>query len=250
MDRGEGIAVKRTLPWNGGTRFILEQCLFDSSHHGTSAALIELDNGAKVYRCLHNGCVDRKWADVREKFEPGYRERSRSNPGSNNSEQDQPDGDPPGAEAIKTPAADPISLDDPLLPDLPPGIFPESSERFIDAVAVSTETPRGLAAMMEIGTIAAAVQRKYEVEVEPGYSEPLSLWVLPILPSGHRKTAVVNAVTDPLLRWEAEQIATMKPAIAKSRSDREIELARITEKRKKASRAEGDALAKLKEELV
>jgi hypothetical protein len=51
-----GIAVRRELPWNGGTRFILERCVFDPSHHGTSAALIELGGGAKVYRCLHNAC--------------------------------------------------------------------------------------------------------------------------------------------------------------------------------------------------
>lgn len=69
------IAVKRTDAYQGGRRIILEACVFDSSHTGTSAAIIESANGSLGYSCLHNGCVDRHWADVRELFEPGYRER-------------------------------------------------------------------------------------------------------------------------------------------------------------------------------
>jgi hypothetical protein len=65
-----GIAVKREAAWNGGTRFILEACLFDRSHSGTSAALIERASGAKVYKCQHSSCVDKHWVDVRKKFEP------------------------------------------------------------------------------------------------------------------------------------------------------------------------------------
>jgi hypothetical protein len=65
-----GIAVKREAAWNGGTRFILEACLFDRSHGGTSAALIERASGAKVYKCQHSSCVDKHWVDVRKKFEP------------------------------------------------------------------------------------------------------------------------------------------------------------------------------------
>src|SRR5258708_3903530 len=83
---------------------------------------------------------------------------------------------------------DPISLDVPILPPLPREIFPHWAESFIDAVADATETPRELAAMMELGTIVTALQRKFMVQVEPGYVEPLNLWLTPALPSGNRKT--------------------------------------------------------------
>jgi hypothetical protein len=64
------IEVQRTGPWNGGRKFILRACLFDAAHTGTSAALLQLANGAIVYKCQHNGCARRGWFDVRELFEP------------------------------------------------------------------------------------------------------------------------------------------------------------------------------------
>lgn len=70
-----GIPVKRIDPYKDGRRLILDACVFDASHSGTSAAIIEGANGSLGYSCLHNGCADRHWADVRERFEPGYRER-------------------------------------------------------------------------------------------------------------------------------------------------------------------------------
>lgn len=72
------IKVQRTEHWQGGRRLILEQCIFDKTHTGTSAALIEQADGTLGYKCQHNSCVDKKWADVREHFEPGYRQRRAS----------------------------------------------------------------------------------------------------------------------------------------------------------------------------
>jgi uncharacterized protein (DUF927 family) len=70
-----GIAVKGINPYHGGRRIVLEHCLFDSAHGGTSAAIIELGNGALQYCCRHNSCADKHWADLRKKYEPNYRER-------------------------------------------------------------------------------------------------------------------------------------------------------------------------------
>lgn len=67
------IQVKRREPYEGGERIILENCVFDAAHGGTSAAIIQLVNGALAYKCQHNGCADRKWADVRNLFEPENR---------------------------------------------------------------------------------------------------------------------------------------------------------------------------------
>jgi P4 family phage/plasmid primase-like protien len=69
------IEVKRDEPYEGGRRIILEHCFFNPDHTGTEAAIIELANGALVYKCQHDTCFDKHWADVRELFEPGYRER-------------------------------------------------------------------------------------------------------------------------------------------------------------------------------
>ena len=121
----------------------------------------------------------------------------------------------------------PISLDVPILPQLPSGIFPPWSEAFIDAVAASTETPRELAAMMELGVFATTVQRKFKVLIKPGWSEPLNLYTMTLLPSGLRKTPVLDAVTRPLHRWEAEELEKVLPDITRKKSSRATELRRI-----------------------
>ncbi len=136
---------------------------------------------------------------------------------------------------------DPIPLDVPTLPLLPGEIFPQWAESFIDAVGNATETPRELAAMMELGTIATALQRKFIVQVEPGYLKHLNLWLTPALPSGNRKTQVLRAVTKPLRQWEAGQLAEIAPRIAKAKSARETALARIATLRKKAAGAEDNS---------
>ncbi len=48
-----------------GSVFELERCL-TSDDHADGAAVIELASGALAYRCLHNRCRDKGWADVRE----------------------------------------------------------------------------------------------------------------------------------------------------------------------------------------
>jgi hypothetical protein len=69
------IRIKRSDSYQGGQRFILEQCVFNSDHKGSSAAIIELANGALAYSCQHDGCTDKTWVDVRKLFEPDYRAR-------------------------------------------------------------------------------------------------------------------------------------------------------------------------------
>jgi hypothetical protein len=70
-----GLSVRSSSAYGGGSRHILEECVFDPTHTGSSAAVFQMSSGALVYKCQHNSCADRKWSDVREKFEPGYRDR-------------------------------------------------------------------------------------------------------------------------------------------------------------------------------
>lgn len=207
------IEVLRTKDWNAGKLYILRKCVFDATHTGTSAALLQLAGGALVYHCFHNSCAGKAWRDVRILFEG----------------QDGANAEPPEW-------LDPIPLDMPILPPLPRGIFPGWSETFIDAVAAATETPRELAALMELGTIASAAQGKFKVELKRGYEEPLNLWAIAALPSGHRKTQVLQTVTDPLVQWEFDQLAKMEPEIIAAKSKKDNMVARIESLRKKAAR--------------
>lgn len=68
--RKHGIAVKREVRAAGGTRYILDHCVFDSNHKAPDAMIFQYDNGAVVYKCLHASCSQYKWRDVRLLFEP------------------------------------------------------------------------------------------------------------------------------------------------------------------------------------
>lgn len=138
--------------------------------------------------------------------------------------------------------SEPISLDMPLLPEISQGILPQWADNFVDAVAAATETPRDLAVMMTLGTLGACCQNKYEVQVVPGYVEPTNIWAQAALPPGERKTAVLIAVTKPLMDWEVEQAEVIEPEIVRIESERKTRIAHIEALRKKAAQGQDDSV--------
>lgn len=69
------IKIRNVVTTPSYTKYILEECIFDSSHKAPDAALFKLPNGAIGYRCLHNSCANYSWHDVRLKFDPNAYER-------------------------------------------------------------------------------------------------------------------------------------------------------------------------------
>lgn len=66
-----GIEVSKELPYgNGGTKFILKECPFDSGHKAPDSALFLSANGAIGFKCLHNSCAHHDWHELRLKFDP------------------------------------------------------------------------------------------------------------------------------------------------------------------------------------
>ena len=66
-----GIEIAKELPYgNGGTKFILKECPFDSGHKAPDSALFLSANGAIGFKCLHNSCAHHDWHELRLKFDP------------------------------------------------------------------------------------------------------------------------------------------------------------------------------------
>lgn len=63
--------VVRAGSWNGGRKWILRPCPFDSTHTNGAAYIVQFANGAIAAGCHHNGCVGKGWRELRELFEPG-----------------------------------------------------------------------------------------------------------------------------------------------------------------------------------
>jgi len=72
-----GITVVRIEPIGSkGAKYILDHCVFDSSHTGTSAALGRGETGAIFYKCFHNSCTEKGWQEVRDKFGDSKKSRA------------------------------------------------------------------------------------------------------------------------------------------------------------------------------
>ena len=57
-------------PWNGGIKYILDECPFDSNHKAPDSMITKAANGAIGFKCLHRHCQNYHWQDLRVKFEP------------------------------------------------------------------------------------------------------------------------------------------------------------------------------------
>ncbi|MFN0017720.1 MAG: AAA family ATPase [Pirellulaceae bacterium] len=75
-----GLRITGTGQHNGATKYILEECPFDSSHRGKDAALFLYPNNARGFKCLHQSCSSFGWKELRQKLEPGYDRDWRQNP--------------------------------------------------------------------------------------------------------------------------------------------------------------------------
>lgn len=167
---------------------------------------------------------------------PATRSSNLGNPGGPDSEPEWPDPMLPGS--IRVPA-------------IPASILPGPVGEMARAVADSTQTPEAMATLMALAVLATVLQR--QVEVAPfgdDYTEPLSLWILLAMMSGSRKTAVNNALTAPLLRWEKLQRDRLRPEIARINAARAVAKKRIEKLTKDAANADDDnARRRLRDEI-
>ena len=60
----------RASEWKGGTKYVLEECPFDSSHKAPDSMITKSASGAIGFKCLHNSCSCYRWQDLRIKYEP------------------------------------------------------------------------------------------------------------------------------------------------------------------------------------
>ena len=66
-----GIKIAKEISISGGgTKYILEECPFDSQHKAPDSALFELPNGSVAFKCFHNSCSQYDWRAFRLHFEP------------------------------------------------------------------------------------------------------------------------------------------------------------------------------------
>lgn len=163
-------------------------------------------------------------------------------------------GAPPGA-----PGAFLVEWPDPMMPGamkvpaIPCRLLPGWIGDMAAAVADSTQTPEVMSTMMGLSVLATVLQRRFEVAPygdADEYTEPANLWTLTAMPSGARKTAVINALAAPLMRWEKLERDRMRSEIARVSAARAVALRRIEKLTRDAANAEtDDARRRLRDEI-
>jgi P4 family phage/plasmid primase-like protien len=64
-----GVRHRGAVKYDGGYKYVLDECPFDSSHKAPDAAVFEGASGKLGFKCLHNSCHGRDWREFREHFE-------------------------------------------------------------------------------------------------------------------------------------------------------------------------------------
>lgn len=139
------------------------------------------------------------------------------------------------------------------VPAIPCALLPGWVGEMAAAVADSTQTPEAMSTMLALSIIGTVLQRRFEVAPYgegDEYTEPVNLWTLTAMPSGARKTAVINALAAPLMRWEKLERDRMRSEIARVSAARAVALRRIEKLTRDAAHAEtDDARRRLRDEI-
>ena len=78
----------------------------------------------------------------------------------------------------------------------------------------------------------------------------MNIWICVALPPGNSKTAVLGALTQPLMEWENQQRILLEPVIAKMISEEQTLNAKISALRQKAGKSEGSSLKEIQKEIL
>lgn len=215
-----------------GTIYDLDHCL-TSVEHTDGAALVEMASGALDYKCHHNSCRGKGWPEARAAL--GFV---------------APD---PAAGAARVganpePWHQPHPFDAYAVPPFPVAILPAWLADYVRALARATQTPVDLAGLLGLAVLATATARRVVVLVRAGWLEPLNLYVLAILPPGTRKSAVFDAVSEPVLDYERELVAMLKPKITEVQQAQRLGEGRLKAAESAAVKAPPDQAAFLESE--
>jgi replicative DNA helicase len=108
----------------------------------------------------------------------------------------------------------PIPLRRGTLPDFPLHALPQPIREYVEAVSEQTQTPIALAALTALTAVASVVSGRIELTVWSGWTEPLNLWTMTVLPPGNRKSAVLGTILQPIYDLERQLLEQYRPTLA------------------------------------
>jgi hypothetical protein len=119
---------------------------------------------------------------------------------------------------------------------LPVNKWPPILRDYAQGASRETETPVELPAMLALGVLAVAGQRLADVNIRPGYFEPINLMIATALPPAMRKSAEFKRAIKPLLQWESEARKRLEPEVKLAESRLSMQKERIKQQRQAAAK--------------
>jgi len=144
---------------------------------------------------------------------------------------------------------DPVIFKTPQLPVMSLDMFPDSIKQIVNAISEATETPVELAFGLTLSVLGTACQGKFRLEVEPGYFEPLNIWIVAALDPANRKSAVLSKVSQPLTDWERRKKQELETEIKDAKAKRKNQEAQLKFLRKKFGNPANKDLEKIEKEI-
>jgi len=69
------LQAREPVVHEGGRMWVLESCPFNAEHVAPDAAVFERADGSFAFKCFHNSCAGKHWADVRALYDGPRRDR-------------------------------------------------------------------------------------------------------------------------------------------------------------------------------
>lgn len=136
---------------------------------------------------------------------------------------------------------DPIPLSSPApVPEFPVTALPGPYRDMVSAIAETTQTDPAMAGTSALSAISVCTGGNARLEVRPGWVEPLVTYALTIAESGERKSAVQQAITEPLRTAEQRLAKDAAKARAEAIATRQLAVQQAAKLRSDAVKAGGD----------
>lgn len=116
----------------------------------------------------------------------------------------------------------PIPFTQHALPPFPVDAFPSAIRDYVLAVAETTQTKVDMSATAALAVLALCQQGKFRIKGKDDWIEPLNLFAVIVAEPSERKSAVINFMTQPVSRYEAEYNKQHAAAIERSRMEKRI----------------------------
>ena len=145
---------------------------------------------------------------------------------------------------------DPISFDRAVqVPAFPVEILPGWLRDMAVGVSEDLQVPVCMPSMIALACCSAAVAGRVTLLVRPGFSTPVNLYVAVFARPSERKSAVMQRMRGPLLRFEREEQERAAPGIRSARAVRAALEAKVRKLTGEIERAEGRRADELGEAL-